>query len=172
MHAVGVVHEFVSVIDLDPSGLQAEAQAEILTIVSGAERAALLTDRLLSFGQRQVLDPQSVDVGRLIADLKDPIERMRSFLWKNQLADQDFFDALEDESEALAVRLREGCRALPDPAPLSMFDHVYAEPHPLVAEERAGGLVPRVRGRAFVTGRTTLFFDPLDPFREGFTAAR
>ncbi len=39
-------------------------------------------------------------------------------------------------------------------------------------EERAGGLVPRVRGRAFVTGRTTLFFDPLDPFREGFTAAR
>ena len=69
--------------------------------------------------------------------LKDPIERMRSFLWKNQLADQDFFDALEVESEALAVRLREGCRALPDPAPLSMFDHVYAEPHPLVAEERA-----------------------------------
>ncbi|HYN75571.1 MAG TPA: pyruvate dehydrogenase (acetyl-transferring) E1 component subunit alpha [Candidatus Limnocylindria bacterium] len=69
--------------------------------------------------------------------LKDPIERMRSFLWKNQLADQDFFDALEDESEALAVRLREGCRAMPDPAPLSMFDHVYAEPHPLVAEERA-----------------------------------
>jgi 4-hydroxyproline epimerase len=39
-------------------------------------------------------------------------------------------------------------------------------------EERAEGLVPRVRGRAFVTGRTTLYFDPLDPFREGFTAAR
>jgi 4-hydroxyproline epimerase len=39
-------------------------------------------------------------------------------------------------------------------------------------EERAGALVPRVRGRAFVTGRATLLFDPLDPFREGFTAAR
>jgi len=39
-------------------------------------------------------------------------------------------------------------------------------------EERVGALVPRVRGRAFVTGRATLFFDPLDPFREGFTAAR
>jgi 4-hydroxyproline epimerase len=38
-------------------------------------------------------------------------------------------------------------------------------------EERAGALVPRVRGRAFVTGRATLFFDPRDPFREGFTAA-
>ena len=38
-------------------------------------------------------------------------------------------------------------------------------------EERSGALVPRVRGRAFVTGRATLFFDPSDPFREGFTAA-
>jgi 4-hydroxyproline epimerase len=39
-------------------------------------------------------------------------------------------------------------------------------------EERHEGLVPRVRGRAFVTGRATLFYDPRDPFREGFTAAR
>jgi proline racemase len=37
-------------------------------------------------------------------------------------------------------------------------------------EERAGGLVPRVNGRAFITGRATLYFDPRDPFREGFTA--
>ncbi len=69
--------------------------------------------------------------------LKDPIERMRSFLWKNQLVDQSFFDALEVESEELAVHLRQGCRALPDPHPLEIFDHVYAEPHALVAEERA-----------------------------------
>jgi 4-hydroxyproline epimerase len=39
-------------------------------------------------------------------------------------------------------------------------------------EERGAALVPRVRGRAFVTGRSTLLFDPLDPFREGFTAVR
>jgi len=39
-------------------------------------------------------------------------------------------------------------------------------------EERDGVLIPRVRGRAFVTGRATLFFDPRDPFREGFTSAR
>jgi proline racemase len=38
-------------------------------------------------------------------------------------------------------------------------------------EEKDGALVPRVRGRAFVTGRATLFFDPADPFREGFSAA-
>ena len=39
-------------------------------------------------------------------------------------------------------------------------------------EERDTGLVPRIRGRAFVTGRTTLFFDAADPFRGGFTAVR
>jgi 4-hydroxyproline epimerase len=38
--------------------------------------------------------------------------------------------------------------------------------------ERDGVLVPFVRGRAFVTGRATLLFDPADPFRDGFTAAR
>jgi 4-hydroxyproline epimerase len=39
-------------------------------------------------------------------------------------------------------------------------------------EERGGVLVPHVRGRAFVTARATLLFDPRDPFREGFTGAR
>jgi 4-hydroxyproline epimerase len=37
-------------------------------------------------------------------------------------------------------------------------------------ERRGEDLVPFVRGRAFVTGRATLLFDPRDPFREGFTA--
>ena len=34
-------------------------------------------------------------------------------------------------------------------------------------EERDGALIPRIQGRAFITGRTTLFFDPRDPFRHG-----
>ena len=34
-------------------------------------------------------------------------------------------------------------------------------------EQREGRLVPRIQGRAYVTGRTTLFFDPRDPFRHG-----
>jgi len=37
-------------------------------------------------------------------------------------------------------------------------------------EERGALLVPFVRGRAFVTAEATLFFDPQDPFRGGFTA--
>ena len=37
-------------------------------------------------------------------------------------------------------------------------------------ERRGADLVPILRGRAFITGRTTLFFDPADPLREGFSA--
>jgi 4-hydroxyproline epimerase len=36
-------------------------------------------------------------------------------------------------------------------------------------EERGGAVVPYIQGRAFVTSRATLFFDPHDPFRFGFT---
>ena len=36
-------------------------------------------------------------------------------------------------------------------------------------EERDGRLIPRIQGRAYVTGRATLYFDPRDPFRHGLT---
>jgi len=36
-------------------------------------------------------------------------------------------------------------------------------------EAKGGALVPHIQGRAFVTGRSTLLFDPLDPFRHGLT---
>jgi 2-oxoisovalerate dehydrogenase E1 component alpha subunit len=69
--------------------------------------------------------------------LKDPVERVKSFLYKNELADSAFFTALDEESDQLAAHVRSGCLAMPDPEPLSMFDHVYVDPHPLVEEEKA-----------------------------------
>jgi 4-hydroxyproline epimerase len=39
-------------------------------------------------------------------------------------------------------------------------------------EQRGPDLIPFIRGRAFVTGRSTLLFDPEDPFRVGFSAVR
>ncbi len=39
-------------------------------------------------------------------------------------------------------------------------------------EEQGGQLIPHVRGTAFITGESTLRFDPTDPFRAGFTTAR
>ena len=68
--------------------------------------------------------------------LKDPIERVKAHLVRNGLVEQDFFDDLARESDELAVRIRKGCLEMPDPDPLSMFDHVYAERHPLLEEER------------------------------------
>ena len=68
--------------------------------------------------------------------LKDPIERLKVYLARSGWADSDYFASIEAESEALAVRLRDGCRAMDPPPAESMFDHVYAEPHSLVSAER------------------------------------
>jgi pyruvate dehydrogenase E1 component alpha subunit len=70
--------------------------------------------------------------------LKDPIARVEVYLKRNAMADQEFFDAVDAEADDLGHRLREGCKALPDPQPLSMFDHVYAEMTDELAAERDG----------------------------------
>jgi pyruvate dehydrogenase E1 component alpha subunit len=59
--------------------------------------------------------------------LKDPIARVEVYLKRNGLADQGFFDAVAAEADDLGHRLREGCKAMPDPQPMSMFDHIFAE---------------------------------------------
>ena len=38
-------------------------------------------------------------------------------------------------------------------------------------DERDGAIIPHIQGRAFVTARATLQFDPRDPFRFGITEA-
>jgi pyruvate dehydrogenase E1 component alpha subunit len=70
--------------------------------------------------------------------LKDPIARVRAYLTRNGLVDDDFFQQVEDEADKLGEHLREGCRRLPDPDPLSVFDAVYAEQTPELAAEKAG----------------------------------
>jgi pyruvate dehydrogenase E1 component alpha subunit len=68
--------------------------------------------------------------------LKDPVERVKAYLVRTGKADQEFLDALDAESDDLAAHVRKGCLEMPDPEPLSVFDHVYADPHPLLDEER------------------------------------
>jgi 2-oxoisovalerate dehydrogenase E1 component alpha subunit len=70
--------------------------------------------------------------------LKDPIARVKVYLTRNGLADQDFFDELDAEAEQLGAHLREGCKALPDPNPLDIFDQVYVEQTDELAEQRDG----------------------------------
>lgn len=67
-------------------------------------------------------------------EARDPIDRMRVFLRARGVADDP---DLERHADALAARLREGVCTMPDPDVEDLFRHVYAEPHPLVAQERA-----------------------------------
>jgi pyruvate dehydrogenase E1 component alpha subunit len=69
--------------------------------------------------------------------LKDPIERVKAYLVRNRLADQEFFDGIDAEADELGKDLRRRCLAMPDPGPMEMFEHVYAEPHRLIEAERA-----------------------------------
>jgi pyruvate dehydrogenase E1 component alpha subunit len=69
--------------------------------------------------------------------LRDPIERVRAYLHRTGKADADFFAGVDQEAEELGARVRQECRLLPDPAPLEIFDHVYADRNAIVDEERA-----------------------------------
>lgn len=70
--------------------------------------------------------------------LKDPLERMKSFLYKQQIADGAFFEELDSEADALGRRLRQGCREMPDPQPLAIFDNVYEDIPPYLTGQRDG----------------------------------
>lgn len=70
-------------------------------------------------------------------EARDPIQRLRAYLDAEGYADEAFFTALEEESEALGRRVREAVRAMPDPDPMAMFEYTYADGHALVDEERA-----------------------------------
>jgi len=68
--------------------------------------------------------------------LKDPIERVKAYLVRNELADESFFTALDAEAAELGTRIRKACLEMPDPGPLAIFDNVYAEPNALLEAER------------------------------------
>jgi 2-oxoisovalerate dehydrogenase E1 component alpha subunit len=68
--------------------------------------------------------------------LKDPIERLKAYLVRNDLAGTDFFEDVDAEAKKGATELRRQCLELPDPGPLAIFENVYAEPHPLMTEEQ------------------------------------
>ena len=61
---------------------------------------------------------------------------MRAYLAREVGVEHEFFEALDRESEALAEHVRAGCRALPDPEPLSVFDHVHVELTDELREQR------------------------------------
>nr|WP_284252759.1 pyruvate dehydrogenase (acetyl-transferring) E1 component subunit alpha [Litorihabitans aurantiacus] len=68
---------------------------------------------------------------------RDPIERLAALLRAEGHADADFFAAVEADAAELTAGVRAYCRALTPPPASSMFEHVYADRHPLVEQESA-----------------------------------
>ncbi|WP_127505303.1 pyruvate dehydrogenase (acetyl-transferring) E1 component subunit alpha [Actinoplanes solisilvae] len=68
---------------------------------------------------------------------KDPISRLKAFLTKQQVADEAFFTEVDESAKTLALDLRERVLAMPDPAPDTMFDHVYPNGSHEVDAQRA-----------------------------------
>ncbi len=69
--------------------------------------------------------------------LRDPIERVKThLLWRGNTP-PEFFDEVDQEANELAKRIRAAVQDMPDPSVSEMFDHVYAQEHPGLAEEKA-----------------------------------
>jgi pyruvate dehydrogenase E1 component alpha subunit len=69
--------------------------------------------------------------------LKDPVERVRAYLSRTGGQDDSFFAEVESEAGDFASDLRARCLALPEPSMLDMFDYVYAEQTPFLADQKA-----------------------------------
>jgi pyruvate dehydrogenase E1 component alpha subunit len=68
---------------------------------------------------------------------RDPINRMRTFLTNEKIADSDYLTEIDNEADQHALTLRERVISMPDPDPNGIFEHVYAEGSPLIDAERA-----------------------------------
>jgi pyruvate dehydrogenase E1 component alpha subunit len=67
---------------------------------------------------------------------RDPIERVKSLLVREYHVKAAKFDEVAQEAETMALQLREDVLAMDRPDPITMFDHAYAAPHPLIDEGR------------------------------------
>jgi 2-oxoisovalerate dehydrogenase E1 component alpha subunit len=72
--------------------------------------------------------------------LRDPIERLKVMLARNGIADRNFFDAIDTDADAWAHTFRAAVRSMPEPAPDSIFDNVYADSHEALDAQRAAFL--------------------------------
>lgn len=69
-------------------------------------------------------------------EAKDPIARLDAYLTALGTLDDAARAAVAGTADAAAAELRSTCLALADPAPLTMFDNVYADPHTELARQR------------------------------------
>jgi len=67
---------------------------------------------------------------------RDPIARVTALLTREHRLKKADFDVVDEEADAIALQLRTDVLAMDRPNPLTMFDNVYAAPHPYIDEGR------------------------------------
>jgi signal transduction histidine kinase/ActR/RegA family two-component response regulator len=180
----GVAHDFNNHLTVISSNIEllqrrmpqgSEALARLAdAAMSGVQRAATLTHRLLAFARQQPLDPEPLDLGRLVTGMSDLLRRtlgediaietvLAGGLWQSRVdANQ-----LENVLLNLAVNARD---AMPDGGKLTIetanahLDDTYAASHTEVAAgqyvmlavtDTGIGMAPEVIEKAFEPFFTT-----------------
>jgi len=67
---------------------------------------------------------------------RDPISRVQAYLLSAGAIDQAWLDALDSESEELALRVRDGATQLREPKLEEFFEHVVIDPPEILLEQR------------------------------------
>jgi pyruvate dehydrogenase E1 component alpha subunit len=67
---------------------------------------------------------------------RDPLLRLETHLREIDALDDDQHRQILADGEQLAMDMRAACISMETPPPLSLFDHVYAEPHRELARQR------------------------------------
>jgi len=68
---------------------------------------------------------------------RDPIDRLLRTLEHRGIATPEMLASAEAKASEFAASVRAGCLGTVEPAPESIFENVYTEPHALLEEERA-----------------------------------
>jgi pyruvate dehydrogenase E1 component alpha subunit len=68
---------------------------------------------------------------------KDPILRLERLLESEGLFTPELTASVKAKADAVAAELRANCINLPDPEPLTVFDHVYSTPQATLERQRA-----------------------------------
>ncbi len=68
---------------------------------------------------------------------RDPLQRIRKLLTSEAALSAEQAGDVAATADQVAAVLRQGCIDTPPPPPGQLFDHVYAEPHPRIDEQRA-----------------------------------
>jgi PAS domain S-box-containing protein len=146
----GIAHDFNNLLTIITGNLDmarrsiaggdpAKVERAVVNALKGADRAAVLTQRLLAFSRRQPLNPKATDVGRLISGMSEMLTRslgeriqietvMGAGLWQVEVDPNQLESAILN----LAVNARD---AMPGDGKLTIevsnthIDETYAEAH-------------------------------------------